>query len=175
MSAPSTDHHGAALQALNTMPRTELVSRLRTCLDVRRWADEIADSRPFSDVHAVHAAADRAAQTLALDEIHTALAAHPRIGDRADGEDTESVWSRGEQGGVDASDAALARALREGNVEYERRFGHVYLVCASGLSGTELLDRLHSRLDNDRETETAIVADELRKIARLRLDKVIAA
>ena len=46
-------------------------------------------------------------------------------------------------------------------------------MCASGRSGEELLEVLHSRLDNDPETELRIVEDELRKIARLRLAKVI--
>ncbi|MCI2419465.1 2-oxo-4-hydroxy-4-carboxy-5-ureidoimidazoline decarboxylase [Saccharopolyspora sp. K220] len=168
MSTPATE-----LDRLNGLPRPEFVQHLLACLDVPRWAADIADQRPFSDVDAFYRAADDAAPELTAEEIHTALDAHPRIGERAQGGDTSAKFSRREQSGVDSGDAELARALREGNEAYERRFGHVYLVCASGRSGAELLDMLHSRLDNDPETELRIVADELRKIARLRLAKVI--
>jgi 2-oxo-4-hydroxy-4-carboxy-5-ureidoimidazoline decarboxylase len=158
---------------LNGLSRAELVQQLLACLDVPRWAADVADRRPFADVEAVYQAADAAAPELTAEEIHTALAAHPRIGERATGKDTSAKWSRSEQAGVDGGDAELARALREGNEEYERRFGHVYLVCASGRSGAELLEILRSRLDNEPARELRIVADELRKIARLRLAKVI--
>ena len=172
MPAPSPTENGAGPQRLNALPRPELVTQLLACLDVRRWADEIADRRPFASTTEVYDLADAAARELTREEIDSALAAHPRIGERAEGKDTSSSWSRSEQSGV-GDDAALRDALREGNAEYERRFGHVYLVCASGRSGAELLDVLRSRLDNDPETELGIVADELRKIARLRLAKVI--
>lgn len=175
MSTPRTRDDEQTPQQLNAMPRGELRTRLLACLDVPRWAENVADSRPFTDRAAVHDAAQRAAQPLSPEEIHTALAAHPRIGERVEGPGTSASFSRGEQGGVDTSDADLTRALHEGNAEYERRFGHVYLVCASGRSGTELLEILRSRLDNDPDTEMAVVADELRKIAALRLEKVIAA
>ncbi|MER7014401.1 2-oxo-4-hydroxy-4-carboxy-5-ureidoimidazoline decarboxylase [Saccharopolyspora sp. NPDC000359] len=157
---------------LNGLPRAELVEQLLACLDIPRWATDIADQRPFADVDAVYRAADAAAPALTREEIDQALAQHPRIGDRVQGSDTSSKFSRNEQAGV-GDDAELARALREGNEAYERRFGHVYLVCASGRSGAELLGVLHSRLDNEPETELRIVEDELRKIARLRLAKVI--
>ncbi len=47
------------------------------------------------------------------------------------------------------ADAETARALAESNLEYERRFGHIYLVCASGRTGAQLLSLLRRRLRND--------------------------
>lgn len=155
-------------EVLNELPHDELIARLRGCLDVPRWAEEIAAQRPFRSAEDVFAAAEEAGRRLDADEIHAALAAHPRIGERSD-----SAWSRSEQSGVDSQDAALLTALRQGNEEYERKFGHVYLVCASGRSGPELLEILRARLNNDPDTELGIVADELRAIARLRLTKVV--
>lgn len=152
----------------NALPRAELLDQLLSCLDVPRWADELADRRPYSDRDELHRVAAQAASPLTAEEIHSALAAHPRIGERA----AAGSWSRTEQSGVDGHDDALATALHRGNVEYERRFGHVYLVCASGRSGEELLADLRNRLDNDPETELRAVAEELRKIALLRLAKV---
>lgn len=172
MPPPSTGNAPGA-DKINDLPRAELVTHLLACLDVPRWADEVADQRPFTDVADLVAAAEAAAANLTTDEIHQALAAHPRIGERATGAGSPSSWSRSEQSGVDEEDSELKRALREGNEAYEHRFGHVYLVCASGRSGSELLEILRSRLDNDPQSELRIVADELRAIARLRLMKVI--
>jgi 2-oxo-4-hydroxy-4-carboxy-5-ureidoimidazoline decarboxylase len=172
MPAPSTDA-GSDFGRINSLPRSELVERLLSCLDIPRWAHEVANRRPFADSAELFHAAEEAARDLTDDEIHSALAAHPRIGERSEATSASAAWSRSEQSGVDDDDAALKRALREGNEEYERRFGHVYLVCASGRTGAELLDILRSRLDNDRDTELRIVADELRKITRLRLAKVV--
>ena len=61
----------------------------------------------------------------------------------------------------------------DGNREYEARFGHVYLVCADGRSGDELLAVLRERLTNDPTREWATVREELRKINRLRLVRLI--
>lgn len=175
MSAPSSTGTGPGLAKLNSLPRPELIKQLLACLDVQRWANEIADRRPYRSDDELYEVADRAATELTEDEIHSALAAHPRIGQRSTGKDASASWSRREQAGVDADDTKLAVELAEANEEYERRFGHVYLVCASGRSGPELLEILRSRLDNDPTTEMRVVADELRKIARLRLARGIEA
>jgi 2-oxo-4-hydroxy-4-carboxy-5-ureidoimidazoline decarboxylase len=70
-------------------------------------------------------------------------------------------------------DQRTAAGLLEGNRAYEERFGRVFLICATGLSGEQVLDGLTERLGNDDEAEAAVVADELRKIAVLRLRKVL--
>ncbi|MEU4418762.1 2-oxo-4-hydroxy-4-carboxy-5-ureidoimidazoline decarboxylase [Nocardia salmonicida] len=94
------------------------------------------------------------------------------MGERARGRSTEAAWSRAEQATVTRT-AETDRELAVGNQAYEDRFGRVFLICATGLSGEEILKSLRSRLDNDDATEQAVVADELRKIALLRLRKVV--
>jgi 2-oxo-4-hydroxy-4-carboxy-5-ureidoimidazoline decarboxylase len=74
---------------------------------------------------------------------------------------------------MESADDAIRVALREGNREYEKRFGHVYLVCATGLSAQQLVQRLHERLGNDADTERRVVRAELGKINRLRLQKLV--
>jgi 2-oxo-4-hydroxy-4-carboxy-5-ureidoimidazoline decarboxylase len=70
-------------------------------------------------------------------------------------------------------DASQADRLAAANAAYEDRFGHIYLVCATGLSGAEMLDNLSSRMDNPPDVELRVVNDELAKIAALRLQKLI--
>ncbi|MBE9375043.1 2-oxo-4-hydroxy-4-carboxy-5-ureidoimidazoline decarboxylase [Saccharopolyspora sp. HNM0983] len=172
MPTPPSDT-AAGPGGLNALPRAELLAQLRSCLDIPRWAEDIAAAAPFPDADAVQRAADAAAPELTEQEIHQALAAHPRIGSRPEGSGTEATWSRSEQSGVDSADADLAERLHRGNAAYEQRFGHVYLVCASGRSGAELLEILHARLDNDPADELRVVAGELREIARLRVARLI--
>lgn len=165
---------GADVARLNAMPRAELDVVLRNCLAVPRWADALAEGRPYPDADALLARADELTAGLTDDEVRAALADHPKIGERAASGSATAAWSRSEQSGVDNRDTGLAERLRVANVEYERRFGHIYLVCASGRSGQELLTDLRSRLPNDPETEISVVRGELAKIARLRLARVMA-
>ena len=133
---------------------------LRACLAVPRWVEAVQAAEPDE----VFTVAERVAATLTAEEVALAVADHPRIGDR-----TGSSTSRAEQSGVDNPDEFVAA-----NREYEQRFGRIYLVCASGRSGDELLADLRSRLGNDPDTELAVTARELGKIALLRLRKVLA-
>ncbi|WP_159939931.1 MULTISPECIES: 2-oxo-4-hydroxy-4-carboxy-5-ureidoimidazoline decarboxylase [unclassified Nocardiopsis] len=165
------------LDRLNALPEEELRTRLAQCLNVDRWVAALAAEAPFADRAALLESADRHARSITAEETATALARHPRIGERADGADTESAWSRGEQSafaaGTDDASARVQRIFAHAQREYEDRFGQIYLVCASGRSSRELLSDLVERLANDRATELAVVGDELRKIAGLRLVKLL--
>jgi 2-oxo-4-hydroxy-4-carboxy-5-ureidoimidazoline decarboxylase len=156
------------LAELNAAPDEELDAALLACCDAPAWAARVREGRPYDDVAGLLATADEAARALTAADVERALAAHPRIGERAEGERTEAAWSRQEQAGVAPDDDLAA-----GNRAYEKRFGRVFLICATGLSGAEILEALRRRLDNDDETEAAVVADELRKIALLRLGKLV--
>jgi 2-oxo-4-hydroxy-4-carboxy-5-ureidoimidazoline decarboxylase len=124
----------------------------------------VAGGRPYRHAAELLAAADGAFRALTWADIARALAAHPRIGERADGQ------SGREQAGVTDRDRS---ALETANRQYERRFGHVFLICASGRTGEEMLAALRDRLGNDEESEQAVVRDELRKITRLRLERLV--
>ena len=170
---PNTEAQ-AGLADFNAMDRRRVERVLSTCCAAPDFAGKVAGSRPFADLAELVAAGVRAVQELEWDEVLQALAAHPRIGERAAGTGREAVWSRGEQAGVeDGADDGARRALAEGNQAYEARFGHVYLVCATGLNGGELLARLRGRLTHDEETERRVVRDELAAITALRLAKLV--
>ncbi|MFD0682932.1 2-oxo-4-hydroxy-4-carboxy-5-ureidoimidazoline decarboxylase [Actinomadura fibrosa] len=155
---------------LNALVSDEARAELLACCASGRWADAVVAGRPYADLEALRAASARALADLDWADVEEALAAHPRIGDRVRGGDRESGWSRREQSGVDDD---LRDALAEGNRAYEERFGHVFLICASGLSGAAMLDALRARLGNDERAERAVVRGELAKIVDLRLAKLV--
>jgi 2-oxo-4-hydroxy-4-carboxy-5-ureidoimidazoline decarboxylase len=159
------------LDWLNTAPDDELRTALLACCAAERWAARIAAHRPYPDEDALSAASDEATAALNDAGLAEALAGHPRIGERVSGHG--GAWSRQEQSGVaDAGDDVRAR-LAAANAAYEERFGHVYLVFATGKSAEELLAISTARLRNDSATERGIVLAELAKINRLRLGKLL--
>ncbi|GAA0714371.1 2-oxo-4-hydroxy-4-carboxy-5-ureidoimidazoline decarboxylase [Dactylosporangium roseum] len=162
----------AALADFNTSPPAEAERDLRACCAVPAWAAELAAGRPYPDVAALLAVADTALRRLTWADIARALADHPRIGERPDGADRSSAWSRREQAGV-AGDTATRAALAAANLEYERRFGHLFLIFASGRGEAELLAAARQRLTHDDETERRVVHEELRRIALLRLERLV--
>src|SRR6266566_4435856 len=81
--------------------------------------------------------------------------------------------SAAEQSGAAAAGDEVRQGLADGNLAYEQRFGHIFLICASGLSGQAMLTQLRDRLGNDQEAERTVVRAELRKITRLRMTKLL--
>ncbi len=72
---------------------------------------------------------------------------------------------------MEAADQTKA-ALAAENRRYEERFGHVFLIFASGRSGEEILADLRRRMSNDPPTELKEAKRELRRIAKLRLERM---
>jgi 2-oxo-4-hydroxy-4-carboxy-5-ureidoimidazoline decarboxylase len=161
------------LAGFNAAPATEVEAALLECCSAPQWARAVAARRPYSSADGLYAAADAAVADLDDAGLAAALAGHPRIGERAGAGHAAS--SGHEQAGVAQSEATILAALADGNREYEQRFGHVYLVCASGRSGAELLAVLRDRLTNDPTTEQAVTRAELSKINQLRLARLIGA
>lgn len=147
----------------------ELRTRLRSCLSVPRWIDEVAARAPFDSAEELLRVAREAASPLSRAEVDAALAEHPRIGDTPLGDSRASRFSRGEQASADADDAELAAALAAGNRAYEEKFGRVFLIRAAGRSRAEIVAELNRRLGLADDEEARIVAAELRDIALLRL------
>ncbi len=160
----------AGLEALNALPPDAARQRLLACCSSARWADEMISGRPYPSAAELLARSDRAVAGLAQADLEQALAGHPRIGRPAG---PAHGWSDREQSGVQAAGEATIRALADGNEQYERRFGHIYLVRASGRSGEELLALLRGRLGNDPAAEWDVVRRELAQINRIRLGRLL--
>lgn len=113
--------------------------------------------------------ADAAMDGLTDDEWLDAMRAHPRIGER--GGDAPASSAR-EQSHAMASSRETLDALAAENRRYEERFGHVFLIFASGRSGDEILAELRRRMNNDSASELQEAKRELRQIVRLRVKRL---
>jgi 2-oxo-4-hydroxy-4-carboxy-5-ureidoimidazoline decarboxylase len=156
------------LDGFNALSREGAGHLLRSCCSSRAWARKVSAGRPYRSIEELCLSADDALAALSESEVDEALAGHPRIGDRPANES-----SRLEQSGVASADGRTLAALAEANRVYEERFGHVYLVCATGKGGDELLTILRDRLGNEPAEERRVVRSELGKINRIRLERLL--
>jgi 2-oxo-4-hydroxy-4-carboxy-5-ureidoimidazoline decarboxylase len=159
----------ATLGCFNAAPADAAERDVLACCASKAFAKAVADGRPYRDPAALLAAVDGAFDVLSWDDIVEAMGEHPRIGDRA----VRTGMSAAEQSGAAAASDEVRQRLAQGNLAYEERFGHVFLICASGLSGQEMLTSLRARLGNDEEAERTVVRAELLKITRLRMTKML--
>ncbi len=144
---------------------------LRPCCASTRWVSQLVAGRPYRTLDTLSQASDAAIAALDWPDIEEALTAHPRIGGRATGAGQDAAWSRQEQAGTSQAGPGAQAALHQANAQYEQRFGHVFLICATGLRASDMLIALHERMSHDPATEHEAVREELRKIAALRLAK----
>ena len=160
---------------LNAFPETDAQEALTRCCGSHRWVEGMVTARPYHSDRAMFEIAERTWWDLEPDDWLEAFSHHPRIGERiaeGQGSDTELRWSTAEQAGMDQADRETHDAMMARNLEYEERFGYVFLICATGRSGYEMLMALLTRLDNDPTEELRVAAAEQEKITRIRLEKL---
>jgi 2-oxo-4-hydroxy-4-carboxy-5-ureidoimidazoline decarboxylase len=156
------------LEELNAMNGASAARELLRCCGATRWARQMTESRPFADAAAMARAAERAFAELERADWLEAFAAHPKIGAGGAG-----GWSAQEQGLVAQAADTTRQRLADANRDYEARFGYIFIVCATGKTGAEMLALLERRLANDSEAELRIAANEQKKITQLRLAKLL--
>lgn len=160
------------LDELNTLTEDEAFVEFLRCCGSRRWARRMTEERPFGSDGAAAGAADRIWAALEPADWIEAFAAHPRIGGGGAARGNEG-WSFEEQSAVARVGDALKRRLAEANRQYEARFGHVFIVSATGKSAHQMLAILGRRLQDDPSDELRIAAEEQRKITSIRLTKLL--
>ena len=165
-----------SIEAFNGLPADQARETLERCCGAGRWVAQVLARRPFATFEDLLIAADEAFATMEPADWLEAFSHHPKIGD------LESLrtkfpataeWASGEQAGVTMARETTLAALAEGNRAYEEKFGHIFVVCATGKSADEMLARLEERLPNEPEEELAAAATEQMKITHLRLHKLL--
>ncbi len=158
------------------MPADQARGVFADCCGSSKWANGMIARRPFKSRDDVLSATDELFDALEHADWREAFAHHPRIGENS-GEKPQgeqgSAWSAREQAGLDSASADVHSQLAAANREYERRFGYIYIVCASGKPADKMLALARERLTNDPEKELKVAAKEQRKITRLRLEKLL--
>lgn len=157
------------LARFNTLADDEATTALHEVCASTAWGREILSRRPYATAEALLSASDAATAALNTEELADAMAGHPPIGRPKPGDPTSS---REQRGMVSATEELKAEML-ELNLAYQERFGHVFLICATGATGEQMRDAVKSRIGNPPEQERGIVRTELGKINRIRLTRLV--
>ena len=158
----------------NLLSVQDAIQEILACCGSEAWAHQLVARRPIPDESSLIAASDEIWGRLSSEDWLQAFSKHPRIGERkslAEAPSTSAIWSAQEQQSVAAAGESIQAALARSNVEYEQRFGRVFIVCATGKLATEMLEILRLRLRNDDAMELHESAEEQRKITNIRLKK----
>lgn len=160
------------LNPINDVSDAEAREALTRCCGSSRWVDKMMEARPFASMDELYAKSEQVADLLGDDDWKESFTHHPKIGDMEVLRKKFKSQEAGEQRSVATASEAVLKELHQGNIDYEEKYGYIFIVCASGKSAEEMLAILKSRLPNDPVNEIKIAAGEQRKITKLRLEKL---
>ena len=165
----------AAVDRINTATNAETL--LIACCGSKVWASEVASRRPFGSWDQLTEITDRVWWSLRPDDWLEAFRAHPRIGERKLAPPTaaSAAWAGQEQASMTVASEEVKASLAKANRDYEEKFGHIFIICATGKSADEMLANVRMRMVNEPEDELRVAAEEQRKITHLRLIKLVTA
>lgn len=164
------------LSWLNKLAPDEARKELLKCCGATRWAETVERQRPYASLEQLIGNANDVWWSLDQNDWLEAFRSHPKIGERkaANAVSAQSQqWSAQEQQGVQNAPQGAIVKLAQLNADYEKKFGFIFIVCATGKSTDEILALLEQRLPNDVSVELPIAAAEQAKITELRLRKLL--
>ncbi|GAA5078107.1 2-oxo-4-hydroxy-4-carboxy-5-ureidoimidazoline decarboxylase [Streptomyces sp. SID10815] len=159
----------SGLARFNALPDDAARAALREACAATAWAERLRAARPYADPEDLYAASDAAMAELTAADLAEAMAGHPPIGRPKPGDPT----SAREQSGMAGASEDLKAEMLELNLAYQDKFGHVFLICATGRTGEQMRDAVKERIGNSPEQEREIVRTELGKINRIRLGRLL--
>ena len=162
------------IKEFNQLSTEEAKAEIFKCCGCTNWAIKLVDNRPFASTDDLKVTSDTIWISSNLADWKEAFTHHPKIGDVSSLQKKFATkeWASKEQAGVGGASVDVLSELASGNLEYEKKFGYIFIVCATGKSAEEMLDLLNKRLPNSPEAELKIAAREQNKITHLRIDKL---
>jgi len=159
---------------LNGLDEEAFVALLGGIFEHAPWIARAAwSSRPFASVAALHAAMVAALHDAGPDRHRALLAAHPELA--RPGPLTPASAAEQASHGLDLLEASEAAHWAEQNAIYRGRFGFPFVVAVRGQRDrAAILATLGARLEHDESSELGIALAEVAKIARFRLDDLLA-
>jgi 2-oxo-4-hydroxy-4-carboxy-5-ureidoimidazoline decarboxylase len=145
------------------------------CCGSRTWVEKLSEKYPFPSVEELKNESDKIWFSLSEKDWLEAFTQHPKIGDMKSLEKKFALtanWASGEQSGITTATKNILQELKAANDDYEKKFGYIFIVCATGKSAEEMLSILKSRLKNSPQEEIKIAIHEQNKITHLRIDKL---
>jgi 2-oxo-4-hydroxy-4-carboxy-5-ureidoimidazoline decarboxylase len=165
------------IEDINILNPDRLQNELMRCCGSRNWVKKMIARRPFLNETELFDVAEKQWFDCVVSDWLEAFSHHPKIGE--DKKELEKKfsntkdWAAGEQKGVQSANTETLEKLVKYNREYEKRFGFIFIVFATGKSASEMLALLEARMKNSPEAEIEIAMGEQNKITLLRLKKLL--
>jgi OHCU decarboxylase len=165
-------HQGIGLEAFNELPDRKAVHALYECCNSVTLARDLSRGRPYADHTALFRRADALLFSLSESSIDAILQAYPHVGRRPRSTNSQaeqcSVWDE-----CPEVMAELAAAVRD----YADQFGFDFVMHIGGLArevcATSVIAAVRDRMHHDPETERKVVCNELARINRSRLERML--
>lgn len=161
-------HQGIGLDAFNAMPQRKSVHALYECCNSVTLARDLSNDRAYDDHDALFRRADALLFALPEDSVDVILEAYPHVGRRP-----RSARSQAEQCSVWDADPAVMAELWTADKRYTEQFGFGFVMYVGGVGSLDVLTAIHDRLHHSLETERKAVRNELAKINRTRLERML--
>ncbi|WP_236239413.1 2-oxo-4-hydroxy-4-carboxy-5-ureidoimidazoline decarboxylase [Streptomyces sp. CC228A] len=164
-----TSSTSPGIARFNTSADSDALAALHEVCASSAWGSRLLAQRPYATADDLLRASDAAMAELTAEDLAEAMAGHPPIGRPKPGDPT----SAREQSGMAGASEDLKAEMLELNLAYQERFGHVFLICATGRTGEQMRDAVRERIGNTPEQEREIVRTELGRINRIRLTRLV--
>jgi 2-oxo-4-hydroxy-4-carboxy-5-ureidoimidazoline decarboxylase len=163
------------LEEFNKLDTQSAAAELKKCCGSTRWIKSMIENIPFDSVASLKKIAEIEWQNCNAEDRKEAFSHHPKIGEKKvsavkTGNATE--WAQQEQSGMNTAEEQIQNEMTLLNEQYEKKFGFIYIVFATGKSAEEMLRLLQKRINNTAEEELKNAGAEQIKITQLRIDKL---
>ena len=158
------------LSSFNNLEKTAAAKELFSCCGSQKWVSLVMKAFPFGSAEMLLQKATEAwyDECDSKDWIES-FTHHPKIGDK---KSLTEKFAGKEQAGVASATEKIIEALANSNEAYEKKFGFIFIVFATGKSAVEMLLLLTNRLNNAKDDEVRIAMGEQHKITLLRFGKL---
>jgi len=159
------------LSGFNNLEKEEAGEMLSACCGSSNWSSFMMEKFPFkTEAELVSVADNTWYNECGEADWLEAFTHHPKIGDV---KSLTEKFAGKEQAAVGTASKDIIEALANANTEYEKKFGFIFIVCATGKTASEMLRLLNDRLKNNREEELGIAMGEQHKISIIRFKKLL--
>jgi 2-oxo-4-hydroxy-4-carboxy-5-ureidoimidazoline decarboxylase len=166
-----------SIDELNALDLTAFTARLGGIFEHSPWvAEDVWPLRPFAGIDDLHAAMCKSVVDAGDDAQLALLRAHPQLAGKAAlrGELTADSTREQHGAGLDQCSPDEFARLHALNAHYEQRFGFPFILAVRGHTRASILDNLAARIDNARDEEFAEALHQVERIARFRLEALLA-
>lgn len=162
------------IQTLNQLSEKAFIDACQPLLEHCEWVlPKLANERPFADIEGMQNVLESIVRVAPESLQLAALRDHPKLG----ASQAQPGFSQSEQqkAGLGSLTADEFERFADLNERYEALWGYPFVVAVSGLDKTRILSLMEERLHSAKQEEWETALNELIKIAKIRVAKLISA